>query len=244
MSRIALVIVSHSATLAEGVREVANALAPEVHVLPAGGTQTFAGEGLGTSVERVEAAVLGSLEVAEGVVVLTDIGSSKETVETVLDKLKNDNVCLVDAPIVEGAVAAALSSQMNGDLNDVRAAAAEAGAQFVDQSIHARGTSALDAAFVEAPEGSVAVADDSARAVAVVGHDAGLHARPAALIAGLANTYSSLITIDGVDACSALEIMGRSIRKGQTVIVEARGADAIDAVIAVVKGIEKPEALG
>lgn len=244
MSRIALVIVSHSATLADGVREVAKAMAPEVHIVPAGGTETLSGEGLGTSAERVEAAVRSALEEAEGVVILTDIGSSTMTAQGVVEALNDSKVAIVDAPIVEGAVAAAVESQLNGDLTEVIKAASEAGAQFVDADVHAKGTSALDAAFVEAPEDSVAVAESGARAAAVVAYEGGLHARPAALIAGAANTYSAKVTIDGVDATSALELMGRGIKHGQSVIVEADGPDAVDAVIAIVRGLEQPGSLG
>ncbi len=244
MSRVSLVIVSHSAVLAEGIREVAKAMAPQVHVGVAGGTTTLHGEGLGTSFERIDAAIRAALEVSESVVVLTDIGSAAMTAESVVEALGMDSVRVVDAPIVEGAVAAAVKSQLDGSMTEVIGAAVAAGVHFSDADVMVEGTSALDAAFVEAPEGSVAIAAGSARAVATVGHLGGLHARPAALIAGLAGTYRSLITIDGVDATSALEVMARNIKVGQTVIVEARGGDAVDAVVTVVKGIERPESLG
>lgn len=244
MSRISLVIVSHSSTLAEGVREVAMAMAPEVTIVAAGGRKVLEEEALGTDADRIKKALDEALVDAEGVVVLTDIGSSVMTAETVVEKMDSEDIRIVDAPLVEGAVAAAVTAQLDGDLREVVASAVEAGERFTNASLQVEGTSALDAAFAEAPQGSVAIADGSARAVAVVGHAAGLHARPSALLARLAGTYSALVTIDGVDVSNATELMARHIKVGQTVVVEARGADSVDAVVAVVKGIEFPESLG
>lgn len=244
MSRTALVIVSHTAMLAGGVRELALAMAPEVHIGVAGGIETADGDGLGTSFDRVEQAIEAALAEAEGVVVLTDIGSSVMTAESVVEFVDNNNVIIAHAPLVEGAVAAAVKAQLDGDINEVCAAAQAACAQFMDGNDHAAGTPALDSAFVEAPEGTLAVADGGARAAATVNHDVGLHARPAGLLAQVAATFTSEITIDGADATSALEVMARGIGKGQVVVVEAIGSDAADAVIAIVRGIEQPETLG
>lgn len=244
MSRVAVVVVSHSATLAQGVCELAHAMAPQVRIVPAGGTTSLHGESLGTSVERVEAALRFALDGTEGVVILTDLGSSVSTVESVAARVGSELVRVVDAPLVEGCVAAAIRAQMDGSVQEVAAAAVDAGVHFTRSDVTVGGNSELDAAFVEAPAGTVAIASGSARAVATVAHPGGLHARPAALIATLAGTYRSFITIDGVDATSALELMSRHVKLGQTVIVEARGGDAVDAVLTVVKGIEQPDSLG
>ncbi|WP_418606060.1 dihydroxyacetone kinase phosphoryl donor subunit DhaM [Georgenia sp. SUBG003] len=102
----ALVIVSHSARLADGVVEVAAQMAPDVLLRAAGGTDDG---GIGTSFDAVETAVtelLGTDGVA-GVTVLTDLGSATMTAESVIESLADDDaarVTLADGPLVEGAV--------------------------------------------------------------------------------------------------------------------------------------------
>ena len=94
----------------------------EVPVALAGGT---ADGGLGTSVEHVEAAI----EVADrgdGVVVIPDLGSAVLSVKSVLGGADHGNVVLVDAPFVEGAVAAAVTAASGAPLDEVADAARQA----------------------------------------------------------------------------------------------------------------------
>jgi PTS hybrid protein len=62
----------------------------------------------------------------DGVVVLGDLGSSILTVRAVLDEDPDDDVCLVDAPFVEGAVTAAVAAGAGATLAEVVQAAQEA----------------------------------------------------------------------------------------------------------------------
>lgn len=124
---VGIVLVSHSATVAESVAELAKGLAGSgdtVAVAPAGGTQ---GGDLGTSAELIAAAAA-SVDRGAGVAVLTDLGSAVLTVKTLLaegDELP-ERTRLVDAPFVEGAVAAVVTASTGADLAAVEAAAAEA----------------------------------------------------------------------------------------------------------------------
>jgi PTS hybrid protein len=122
MAMVGIVLVSHSGKLAEGVRDLLRQVATdEVRVEPAGGT----GEGdLGTSSELIEAAVKRA-ESGAGVVILADLGSAVLTTRTVLEDLDPGPV-LVDAPFVEGAVAAAVLASTGADLETVAGAAREA----------------------------------------------------------------------------------------------------------------------
>ena len=62
-----------------------------------------------------------------GVVVLADLGSSILTVRHLLEEGHgNGHIRLVDAPLVEGAIAAAVMSSAGQDLEDVARAAEEA----------------------------------------------------------------------------------------------------------------------
>ena len=88
----------------------------------AGGT---ADNGLGTSDVRIRAAILAA-DQGGGVVVLADLGSAVLTTRTVLADDPRDDIRLVDAPFVEGAVAATVVASTGADLDSVCAAAREA----------------------------------------------------------------------------------------------------------------------
>ncbi|MEU1007511.1 PTS fructose transporter subunit IIA [Streptomyces sp. NPDC005890] len=124
---VGIVLVSHSAEVAASVAELAKGLAgggTAVPVAPAGGTE---GGGLGTSAELISAAAA-SVDRGAGVAVLTDLGSAVLTVKALLaegDELP-DGTRLVDAPFLEGAVAAVVTAAAGADLDAVEAAAAEA----------------------------------------------------------------------------------------------------------------------
>lgn len=124
---VGIVLVSHSAEVAASVAELAKGLAggaATVPVVPAGGTEDG---GLGTSSELIAAAAA-SADRGAGVAVLTDLGSAVLTVKALLaegDELP-DGTRLVDAPFLEGAVAAVVTAAAGADLDAVEAAAAEA----------------------------------------------------------------------------------------------------------------------
>jgi dihydroxyacetone kinase DhaKLM complex PTS-EIIA-like component DhaM len=101
---------------------VAQVAGPDVAIEPAGGDPEG---GLGTSGEAVEKAI-GRADSGEGVVVLADLGSSILTVRHLLDTDGNGHVRLADAPLVEGAVAAAVTASMGFPLDAVLQAAEEA----------------------------------------------------------------------------------------------------------------------
>ncbi|MFJ4787306.1 PTS-dependent dihydroxyacetone kinase phosphotransferase subunit DhaM [Streptomyces sp. NPDC088794] len=124
---VGIVLVSHSAEVATSVAELAKGLAgggTDVPVAAAGGTE---GGGLGTSSELIAAAAA-SVDRGAGVAILTDLGSAVLTVKALLaegDELPPDTH-LVDAPFVEGAVAAVVTASTGADLAAVEAAAGEA----------------------------------------------------------------------------------------------------------------------
>lgn len=124
---VGIVLVSHSKAVATAVAELANALAgggTTVPVAPAGGT---ADGRFGTSSELVVAAAA-SVDRGAGVAVLVDLGSAVLTVKALLaegDELP-DGTRLLDAPFLEGAVAAVVTASAGGDLDAVQEAAVEA----------------------------------------------------------------------------------------------------------------------
>jgi dihydroxyacetone kinase phosphotransfer subunit len=125
---VGLVLVSHSRTLVEGLRDiVAQFSGGDVPVALAGGT---ADGRLGTTADRIVAAireVLGpSPAEADGAVVLFDFGSAALSLEIALEELspaERDRVRVPEAPLVEGAFAAGVQASVGSTLDEVAAAA-------------------------------------------------------------------------------------------------------------------------
>lgn len=124
---VGIVLVSHSGPVAEAVAALATGLAgggTTAPVAAAGGTDDG---GLGTSAELISAAAA-RVDRGAGVALLTDLGSAVLTVKALLtegDELPH-GARLLDAPFVEGAVAAVVTASAGGDLAAVEAAATEA----------------------------------------------------------------------------------------------------------------------
>ena len=112
---VGIVIVSHSQKLAEGVVELAKMMAANAPVAAAGGLE---GGSFGTSYEKISAAIE-SVYSSDGVAILMDMGSAVMTTEMVLEDLECDNVKMLDCPLVEGAVLAAVESVGGISLDDL-----------------------------------------------------------------------------------------------------------------------------
>lgn len=123
---VGIVLVSHSAGVARSVVQLALGLSGggrSVAVEPAGGTPDG---GLGTSSDLITEAVR-AVDGGAGIAVLADLGSAVLTVKALLEdgELPPDTR-LVDAPFVEGAVAAVVTASAGAGLDAVAAAAEEA----------------------------------------------------------------------------------------------------------------------
>ena len=124
-ARVGIVLVSHSAALAEGAAELAAQISGgTVAIIPAGGTDDG---GLGTSSAKVERAVK-LADGGAGVLILPDMGSAVLTVRVLLSEPGDlpTPVELADAPFVEGVVAATVAAAGGAEIMAVRAAAEEA----------------------------------------------------------------------------------------------------------------------
>lgn len=208
---VGLVFVSHSARIAEGVVELAAQMAPSVPLIAAGGTDDG---GIGTSYDLVLAGI-GAAGRGQGVVIIGDLGSAILTAETAVDLLDEQpegGVRVLDVPIVEGGVAAAVAAESGADLEGVvRAASGE--------------ESAVSSA--QPPGGPV-------EAVVELVDPEGLHARPAAALVRLVAGFDARATVNGADASSMLRIIALGLRHGERVTVRAEGPQAPEALEAVV----------
>ena len=119
---VGIVIVSHSQKLAEGVVELAKLMAGDANIVPAGGLDD--GQA-GTSFEKIMSAVE-EVHEEDGVAVLMDMGSAVMTTEMVIEALGYDDVVMLDGPIVEGAIVAALESALGTPLEKLQAKVDEA----------------------------------------------------------------------------------------------------------------------
>jgi phosphoenolpyruvate---glycerone phosphotransferase subunit DhaM len=108
---VSLLIVSHSAQLAAGVKEFAEQVAGgKVQIVAAGGA---ADGSLGTSVDHIQERLRQSAS-PDGTLVLVDLGSAVLSVEMAIEALGADRVQISDAPLVEGAYLAAIEASAAG----------------------------------------------------------------------------------------------------------------------------------
>ena len=118
-----IVLVSHSEKLADGLAAMAREVAgPDVVLVAAGGGPDGT---LGTDGTRVAEAIVRANR-GGGVVVLADLGSAVLSVKACLAECNGMDVMLADAPLVEGAIAAAVAASIGADAPAVRQAAEEA----------------------------------------------------------------------------------------------------------------------
>lgn len=225
-----ILIVSHSAEIAQGVKKLADQMVQgRVAIAAAGGLPD--GD-LGTSVDVITAALAG-LPPAAGVLVLVDLGSAVMSAEMAMELSATDYV-ISRAPLVEGALVAAVQASTGADL---RAAALAA-----EQALAAK-QAAIAAVEPEASTASPspAAAEGGGNSIVLtIDHKDGLHMRPATPFVQTAARFKSSIRARNldrpdspeVDAKSMVAVMTLTVRRGQRVQLQAEGEDAAEALAA------------
>lgn len=236
---IGLVLVSHSRKLAESVKElVLQMTAPGFPVAVAAG----AGEDhnqLGTDAVYI-ADVLQTMRGLTGVLVLMDLGSavlSAQTAVELIDSSSHTPILLCAAPLVEGAIAAAVQANAGGTLEEV-AREAQRGLMAKEQQLQPEGADVPPAATppaVVSPNETKpprAAPGETAELVLTVENEHGLHARPAAVFVQMASRFSSSIDVANLTsvrgpapARSLTSIALLQVRKGDRIRVTASGTD-------------------
>jgi phosphocarrier protein FPr len=261
---VGLVIVSHSGGLAEGVAELARQMAgPDVKIATAGGLDQ-PGNPLGTDAGLIRRAIDAAYD-EDGVVVLLDLGSAILSAEIALDELPPERrvrVRLTDAPLVEGAVVAAVQARLGNSLDVVvaearralepkiaqltplgaRTSGATVSAENVDDHSVVQGNSTERAsamAPIDQARGQDAIAPSGRSLHLVVTNPVGLHARPAARFVQTANQFKADVQVRNlttsgkpVNAKSVLGLMRLAARPGHEIEVVADGIDAEAALAA------------
>ncbi|MHB1500562.1 MAG: phosphoenolpyruvate--protein phosphotransferase [Candidatus Dormibacteria bacterium] len=223
---VALVLVSHSAQVAEGTAELARAMAHSVRIVPAGGMGPPEA-GLGTDAQKIARAI-GEVWSPAGVLVLIDLGSallSAEIAKEMMAPDRRDSVLLSGAALVEGAVAAAVAAQIGEPLDRV-AAAAMAGLQGKEQHLGPEEPEQTG----EAPAQPLG---DWLETVLELAIPLGLHARPAARLIQKVAPFDAEVEMmnatTGRGPVSGRSLNGLAslqVRSGQRLMVRARGQQA------------------
>jgi phosphoenolpyruvate---glycerone phosphotransferase subunit DhaM len=223
---IALLIISHSANIARGVKELAQQMARDkVAIAAAGGTP---GGDLGTSVDLITQA-LGELGSPDGVLVLVDMGSAIMSAEMAMELSGLPNM-ISRAPLVEGALVAAVeATRPDATLAEVAASA--------ERALEAKGlaTPTAPAAATEEPAPPAII---SAATTLTIANKAGLHMRPANLFIQTAQRFTSTIRARNLDRPERpegdvkriLDVMKLGVAPGQRIEVRAEGDDAQAAI--------------
>jgi multiphosphoryl transfer protein len=240
---VGIVIVSHSEKLAAGVQELAHQMVQgQVRIAVAAGIDDPE-QPLGTDAMQIYQAIA-SVYTDDGVVVLMDLGSAILSAEMALEFLAQDQqgkVRLCEAPLVEGAIAAAVQAANGASIEQVLAEARGALAAKAAQLSGVVG--AMHALPVQ--ESSVDVGQPTKEIYLIVNNHMGLHARPAAKFVATASRFESRITLrnvttgsEFVNAKSINQVITLGVRQGHEIAIAAIGPDATAALAALQQLVE------
>jgi multiphosphoryl transfer protein len=232
---VGLVIVSHSAALADGVTELAREMGGgEVAIEAAGGME---GGEIGTDAERVRQAVE-RVRSPDGVLVLMDLGSALMSAEMATEMAEpgGGEILLSEAPLVEGAVAAAALAGAGASLEEV-AREARGALRMKTEQLGTDGAQSQE----EQPAGGEPAgeeADEPAAELRVqVENKLGLHARPAARFVAALGGLDARIEVSNAtrdrgpaDGRSLIGVATLAVGQGDEIVVRARGPQAAEAL--------------
>lgn len=237
----AIVVVSHSRRLADGVAEIASQMAPGVVVRGAGGL----GDGLGTDMEAVRGAVAGLLDAGHEVLLTADLGSALMVAEIVVEEearpAEGRCALAVDCPVVRGTLAAAVAARGGDDAGSCARAAARTAADWpaartaADWPVSAGcGRGADGGKDASGADGASGAADargageraPSARRSVRLTDPAGLHARPAAALAALLDDERARMRVGGSPATTLQEILALGLHGRARLEVTVTGPHA------------------
>jgi dihydroxyacetone kinase phosphotransfer subunit len=229
---IGLLIISHSANIARGVKELTDQMGKgQVRVAAAGGTV----EGdLGTSADLIGEAIR-QLSGVDAVLALVDMGSAVMSAEMALE-LAGVPFQISGAPLVEGALVAVVEATRPGaTLAEVAAAAARA--------LETKGVAGDAPGAPEAPE---TPAGGGTEATLTIFNKVGLHMRPAKEFVQTAQRFQAAVRVRNLDrperpdgnAKSMIDVMKLGVSSGHRIALRAEGDDAEAALAALTRLVE------
>jgi len=103
---VGIVLASHSEQAAEGIREIALEMGGDTRMVAVGGDPDG---GIGTTAPAIAEAIREADD--GGVAVLADLGSAVMNAELAVEQVEGIDVAIADAPILEGALNAAVAAE-------------------------------------------------------------------------------------------------------------------------------------
>jgi phosphocarrier protein FPr len=216
---VGLLVVSHSPQIASGVKELADQMTGgRVPIVAVGGTVDGR---IGISPDGIRAG-FDQLAGPDGVLILSDLGSATMSAEAVLEDV-DVPLWLSSAPLVEGAVLAAVEASLGSTLQQTAAAAERA------WELQKTGSKLPGDTPAERP-----MPKTTAEVVLAVDHPSGLHLRPAARFVKSAAAFTSKVRLQNlsrpdapeVDAKSMFGVMRSGVLQGHRIRLSAEGPDA------------------
>ncbi|BBD62504.1 phosphoenolpyruvate-protein phosphotransferase [Nostoc sp. HK-01] len=233
---VGIVIVSHSKQLALGVQELAAQMVQgKVAIAVAAGIED-AENPLGTDALKIYEAIA-SVFSDDGVLVLMDLGSAVMNAEMAVEFLPEahqEKVYLCEAPLVEGAIAAAVAAAIGKNIQQVMAEARGALTAKATQL----GVTNLTADVISHTQAPTSAAYPTREIHLSVHNRLGLHARPAAQFVATAAKFQSQIQVQNLTRNTAVvrgdsinQVTTLGVRQGHELLITASGVDA-DAALA------------
>jgi phosphocarrier protein FPr len=242
---VGIVLVSHSAEIADGTAELARQMGgQDVAIEPAGGLD-LPDRPIGTDAVVVKDAIERAWSDG-GVLVLMDLGSavlSAEMAVEMLDDERRRRVRLTSAPFVEGAVAAAVAARLGRSLDEI-AEEARGGLDPKTEQVGDADSAAAAGAVADGGGERDGPADRGGEPEAsirlVVSNRLGLHARPAARFVTTASRFDARVRVRDLtngrgpaDARSLNAVATLGVLQGDEIEVMASGSAASEALEAI-----------
>ena len=210
---IHLILVSHHPDIARGIAALAAQMSAAPETIHTAAGIDDADNPVGTDAVRIMQTLL-EADNPDGILILVDLGSAILSAQTALDLLDDPALaarCRISAaPLVEGAISAAVAASSGADLETV----AREATQALAAKQAALGESApASATPVVAPSGD-------STTITLTNRD-GLHARPAARLAAALTPYRARLIL----TCGDKQADGKSLN--QLALLQARHGDRL-----------------
>ena len=210
---IHLIIVSHHPDIARGIAALAAQMSAAPETIHTAAGIDDADNPIGTDAVRIMQAILDA-DNPDGILILVDLGSAILSAQTALDLLDDPALaarCRISAaPLVEGAISAAVAASSGADLETV--------AREATQALAAKQASLGESAPASATP-VVAPSGDSTT-ITLTNRD-GLHARPAARLVAALTPYRARLIL----SCGDKQADGKSLN--QLALLQARSGDRL-----------------
>ena len=210
---IHLIIVSHHPDIARGIAALAAQMSAAPDTIHTAAGIDDADNPIGTDAVRIMQTLL-EADNPDGILILVDLGSAILSAQTALDLLDDPALaarCRISAaPLVEGAISAAVAASSGADLETV--------AREATQALAAKQASLGESAPASATP-VVAPSGDSTT-ITLTNRD-GLHARPAARLVAALTPYRARLVL----SCGDKQADGKSLN--QLALLQARCGDRL-----------------